>query len=149
MCVCRCECVCVSVALLFLLSSNHFECVGTPVAGAAVAAPSDVVVVAFVVVITQEIALHLMTAIFISFASFRLGFSQQSKREIGPKRKREIANLPKLCCQRALASLPKAPTHTRTLTHIDPPSHTHTHTYSLPHTYMRMPNDVCLVNYAP
>lgn len=79
--VCRCECVCVSVALLFLLSSNHFECVGTPVAASAAGdAPSDVVVVAFVVVITQEIALHLMTAIFISFASFRLGFSQQSKR---------------------------------------------------------------------
>lgn len=88
-CVCRCECVCVSVALLFLLSSNHFECVGTPVAAAAAGdAASDVVVVAFVVVITQEIALHLMTAIFISFASFRLGFSQQSKRAIGRKRER-------------------------------------------------------------
>lgn len=120
-CVCRCECVCVSVALLFLLSSNHFECVGTPVA-AADAARSDVAVVAFVVVITQEIALHLMTAIFISFASFRLGFSQQSKRAI----EREIASLPKLCCQRALPSLPKAPTHTRTHTHR--PSFTHTHT---------------------
>jgi len=67
-CACECECECV-IALLFLLSSNHFECVGTPVADAAVVV---VVVVAavVVVVITQEIALHLMTAIFISFASF-------------------------------------------------------------------------------
>lgn len=76
-CVCLCECVCVSVALLFLMSSNHFECVGTPVAAAAAAAPSALVAV--VVVITQEIALHLMTAIFISFASFRLRFSHQKQ----------------------------------------------------------------------
>jgi len=40
--------------------------VGTPVAAAAAA----IVLVVVVVVITQEIALHLMTAIFISFASF-------------------------------------------------------------------------------